>query len=116
LRAARGQQQVDQHRLINTFFDKGRVNDSPYQSQTVDFTPGKSFGEMAKIFLGLALGLAAMTLLSPLGMAWWVRNRGGFGGKASAALRSAYPIILGLGGWLLGTLIVLDNPRCSDRR
>ena len=54
-------------RLINTFFDKGRVSDSPYQSQTVDFTPGKSFGEMAKIFLGLALGLAAMTLLSLLG-------------------------------------------------
>ena len=40
-------------------------------------------------------------------MAWWVHKRGHFGSKASAVLRSAYPIILGLGGWLLGALIVL---------
>jgi hypothetical protein len=40
-------------------------------------------------------------------MAWWVHKRGGFGTKASAVLRSLYPIIIGLGGWLLGTLIVL---------
>ncbi len=40
-------------------------------------------------------------------MAWRVHKRGHFGSKASAALRSAYPIILGLGGWLLGALIVL---------
>ena len=34
-------------------------------------------------------------------------KRGGFCTKASTVLRSLYPIILGLGGWLLGTLIVL---------
>ena len=96
-------------RLINTFFDTGKVDDSLYHVQSIDFTPAQSFGEMAKIFLGFALALAAVTVLSLLGMAWWVRKRGGFGGKASAALRSAYPIILGLGGWLLGTLIVIST-------
>jgi hypothetical protein len=40
-------------------------------------------------------------------MAWWVHKRDRFGGKASAVLRSAYPIILGVGGWLLGALVML---------
>ena len=51
-------------RLINTFFDTGKVDDSLYQPETVDFTPAHSFGEMAKIFLGLALALATVTVLS----------------------------------------------------
>jgi pimeloyl-ACP methyl ester carboxylesterase len=94
-------------RLINTFFETGKVDDSLYSPQSVDFTPAKRFGDMAKIFLGLALALAAVTVLSLLWMVWWVHKRGSFGGKASAVLRSAYPIILGVGGWLLGALIVL---------
>ena len=48
-----------------------------------------------------------MTVLSLVWMAWWVHKLGRFGGNASAVLRSAYPIILGVGGWLLGALIVL---------
>jgi hypothetical protein len=48
-----------------------------------------------------------LTVFSLLGMARWVHKRGGFCTKASTVLRSLYPIILGLGGWLLGTLIVL---------
>jgi pimeloyl-ACP methyl ester carboxylesterase len=94
-------------RLINTFFDTGRVDDSLYQPRTIDFTPANSFGKIAKVFLGLALALATLAVLSLLWMAWWVHKRGGFGTKASAVLRSLYPIIIGLGGWLLGTLIVL---------
>ena len=96
-------------RLINTFFDTGKVDTSLYQTQTVDFTSASSFGTMAKVFLGLALALAALTVLSLVWMAWWVHKRGRFGTKASAALRSLYPIILGLGGFLLGTLIVLTT-------
>jgi pimeloyl-ACP methyl ester carboxylesterase len=96
-------------RLINTFFDTGNVDDSLYQTQSVDFTTASSFGTMAKVFLGLALALATLTVLSLLSMAWWVRKRGHFATKASAALRSVYPIILGLGGFLLGTLIVLTT-------
>jgi pimeloyl-ACP methyl ester carboxylesterase len=94
-------------RLINTFFDTGQVDDSLYQPQTVDFTPANSFGKIAKLFLGLALALATLTVLSLLWMAWWVHKRGGFDIKSSAVLRSLYSIIIGLGGWLLGTLIVL---------
>jgi pimeloyl-ACP methyl ester carboxylesterase len=94
-------------RLINTFFDTGKVDDSLYHPQSLDFTPATSFGEMAKIFLALALGLSILTVLSLILMARRVHKRGHFGSKASAVLRSAYPIVLGLGGWLLGALIVL---------
>jgi len=102
-----GVQPAASSRLINTFFDTGKVDDSLYQPQTLDFTTANSFGKIAKVFLGLALALATVTVLTLLWMTWWVRKRGGFGRKASAVLRSAYPIILGLGGWFLGALIVL---------
>jgi pimeloyl-ACP methyl ester carboxylesterase len=94
-------------RLINTFFDTGKVDASLYRPQSVDFTSDNSFGDIAKVFVALALALAAVTVASLVWMAWWVHKRGGFGRNASAVLRSAYSIILGLGGWLLGTLIVL---------
>ena len=42
-------------------------------------------------------------------MAGRVRRRGGFGRKASAVLRSVYPIVLGLGGWFAGVLIVITT-------
>jgi pimeloyl-ACP methyl ester carboxylesterase len=94
-------------RLLNTFFDSGKVHDSLYHPETVDFASATNFGEIAKIFLGLALALSILTALSLLWMARRVHKRGRFGRKASVALRSAYPIILGLGGWLLGSLIAL---------
>jgi pimeloyl-ACP methyl ester carboxylesterase len=96
-------------RLINTFFDSGKVDASLYQPETVDFTPEHSFGEIAKVFLSLAVALATLTVLSLLWMAWWVRKRGRFGTKASTVLRSLYPIVLGVGGLLLGTLMVLTT-------
>jgi hypothetical protein len=36
-----------------------------------------------------------------------VHKRGRLGRKAGAMLRSLYPIVLGLGGWFLGALIVI---------
>ena len=36
-----------------------------------------------------------------------MRRRGRFGRKASVALRSVYPVVLGLGGWFLGVLVAL---------
>jgi hypothetical protein len=83
-------------RLTNTFFDSGKVDDSLYHPETVDFTPAWTFGDVAKVFVALAL--AAVTVLSLVWMAWWVHKRGRFGGDAIAVLRSAYPIILGMGG------------------
>ena len=53
------------------------------------------------------LGLAALTVLSLLWMPLRLRRRGAFGRKASGALRSLYALLLGLGGWFVGVLIVL---------
>jgi pimeloyl-ACP methyl ester carboxylesterase len=96
-------------RLINTFLDSGRVDKSGYTRASVDFTPAFSHGAVAKIVLGVMLGLAALVVLTLLWMGLRVRRRGAFGRKASATLRSLYPVVLGLGGWLLGVLIVITT-------
>jgi hypothetical protein len=64
-------------------------------------------GAIATIVLGVMLGLAALTIVSLLWIGLRVRRRGAVGPKASATLRTLYPILLGLGGWFLGVLIVL---------
>jgi pimeloyl-ACP methyl ester carboxylesterase len=97
------------NRLINTFLDTGRVDRSLYRQTSVDFTPAMSPGAIATIVLGVMLGLAALTVLSLLWMPLRVRSRGAFEPKASATLRGLYPIVLGLGGWLLGALIVMST-------
>src|SRR4029453_1602611 len=96
-------------RLINTFFDSGQVDDSLYVPASVDFTPAMTFGALAKTALGVMLALAALTVLSLLVMARRVRTRGRIGPKSGAVLRSVYPLVLGLGGWCLGALIVLTT-------
>jgi hypothetical protein len=90
--------------LINTYFDSGRVDTSLYTRTAVDFTPSMSQASIAKIVLGAMLGLGALTVLSLL---WLLLRRRPFGRKASAALRSVYALLLGLGGWFVGVLIVL---------
>jgi pimeloyl-ACP methyl ester carboxylesterase len=96
-------------RLINTFFDSGRVDRSLYTRTPVDFTPAFSHGAIATIVLGVMLGWAALMVLSLAWMALRVRRRGAFGRKSGAALRSVYAIVLGLGGWFLGVLVVLTT-------
>jgi pimeloyl-ACP methyl ester carboxylesterase len=94
-------------RLVNTFLESGRVDTSLYTPNRVDFTPTVGQGGIAKIVLGVLLGLAALTVLSLLWMPLRVRRHGAFGWKASGTLRSLYALVLGLGGWFLGVLIVL---------
>jgi pimeloyl-ACP methyl ester carboxylesterase len=94
-------------RLINTFFDSGAVDDSLYTPQAVNFTPDTTLGAVAKAILGALVVLAALMVLSLLAMARRVRRRGSFGPVAGALLRSVHPILVGLGGWSLGVLIVL---------
>lgn len=94
-------------RLINTFLDSGRVDDSLYKPQSVDFTPGVTQTTFAKLVVGLMVGFALVAVLSLVWMALRVRRRGGYGRRASAVLRSVFPIVIGLGGWFLGALIVL---------
>jgi pimeloyl-ACP methyl ester carboxylesterase len=96
-------------RLLTTFFDSGKVDDSLYTHRTMDFTSRVTLTALAKGIVGVMIGFAVLAVLSLLLMAHRVRRRGGFGRKASVALRSAYPLILGLGGWFLGVLVVLTT-------
>jgi pimeloyl-ACP methyl ester carboxylesterase len=96
-------------RLINTFFDSGRVDDSLYKPASVDFTPAVTLTVLAKGVAGAMVGLALVTLLSLLWLPRRVHKRARFGRTASATLRSLYPIVLGLGGWFLGALIVITT-------
>jgi uncharacterized membrane protein YdfJ with MMPL/SSD domain/pimeloyl-ACP methyl ester carboxylesterase len=97
-------------RLINAYLDRGTVDESLYKPQRVDFTPEVTLTALAKGIAGTMVGLALLVVLSLL---WWmprrVHKRGQFGRKASATLRSLYPIVLGLGGWFLGVLIVVTT-------
>jgi hypothetical protein len=94
-------------RLVGAFFDGGRVDTSLYTPASVDFTPGFSQGSIAKIVLAVMLGFAALTVLSLLWIPLRVGRRGEFGRKARVLLRSVYPVVLGLGGWFLGALVVM---------
>jgi pimeloyl-ACP methyl ester carboxylesterase len=94
-------------RLIETFLDSGRVDTSLYTKNGVDFTPGVSNGAIAKIMLGVMLGLAVLTVLTLVWMPLRVRRHGAYGRKASTALRSLHALLLGLGGWFAVVLIAL---------
>jgi pimeloyl-ACP methyl ester carboxylesterase len=93
-------------RLINTFLDSGRVDDSLYTPTKVDFTPEETQTVIGKGIAGTMLGLPVVVILSLL-LTWGrVRSRGRLGRKAGATLRSLYTVVLGLGGWFAGVLIV----------
>jgi pimeloyl-ACP methyl ester carboxylesterase len=96
-------------RLVNTYFDSGRVDTSLYEPGKIDFAPPFTFAMLAKIVAGSLVGLAIVTVVSLLWMARRVHKRGGYGRKASAVLRSLNPVVLGLGGWCLVALVVLTT-------
>jgi pimeloyl-ACP methyl ester carboxylesterase len=94
-------------RLLNTFLDSGKVDASFYTRNKIDFSPSFSQGAIAKIVLGVLLGLAALTVLSLLWMSVRLCRRASFGRKGSAAVRSLYAALVGIGGWCIGALVVL---------
>ena len=69
-------------RLINTFLDSGRVDDSLYKPQNVDFKPEFSAAAIAKGIAGTMVGLALLVVLSLLWMPRRVHKRGHFGRKS----------------------------------
>jgi hypothetical protein len=94
---------------VNTFLDSGKVDRSLYTHRTIRFTPDVAQTAIAKGILGTMLGLGIITLLGLLWLPRRVRRKGGFGRKASAVLRSLFSLVLGLGGWFAGALIVLTT-------
>jgi hypothetical protein len=92
--------------LINTYLASGRVDTSLYRPQKVDFTPEVSDAALGKGFAGTMLALGVLTVLSLLWMWRRVHKRGRLGRKTSVVLRSLFPVLLGLGGWLAALLIV----------
>jgi pimeloyl-ACP methyl ester carboxylesterase len=96
-------------RLVNTFFATGQVDDSLYEPERVDFTPEVTQTALGKGIGGAMVGFALLVVLSLLWMPLRLRRRGRFGRKTSATLRSLYPIVLGLGGWFAGVLLVITT-------
>jgi pimeloyl-ACP methyl ester carboxylesterase len=93
--------------LINHYLDTGRVDASRYVPQKIDFTPGLKQTTLAREVLGAMAGLALVTLLSLAWMAVRVRTRGRLGRRARVVVRSAWAVVLGLGGWFAGALVAL---------
>ena len=101
-RAARSGQPADRHLLRHRQDRRLAV-----QERQVDFTPAVSFAMVAKIVAGSMLGLAIVAVVSLLWMARRAHKRVAFGRARSAVMRSLYPVVLGLGGWCAGALLVM---------
>jgi hypothetical protein len=96
-------------RLINTFFATGEVDASRFKPVIVGFTPEVTNTLMAKRIAGAGIGIALVAVLSLVWLSLRVHRRGGFGRKTSALLRSLYAVVLGVGGWFAGALIVMTT-------
>jgi hypothetical protein len=94
--------------LLTTFYATGRVDTSGYTPNVVSFTSvGNSQAAIAKDILGFMFGFALLAVIWLVVLAIRIRRRGGTGRKTGAWIRSAGPIVFGLGGWFLGELLVL---------
>src|ERR1039457_128437 len=93
--------------LLTTFYATGQVDTSRYTPNVVSFTTSQSQTAMAKDILGFMIGFALLAVIWLVVLAIRIRRRGGTGRKTGAWIRSAGPIVVGLGGWLLGALLVL---------
>ena len=92
--------------LLTTFFNTGRVDTSAYTTHVVSFAT-KTQPKIAKDILWAMIGFALLAVIWLVGLAIRIRRRGGTGRKTGAWIRSAGPVVFGLGGWFLGALVVL---------
>ncbi|HET8557885.1 MAG TPA: alpha/beta fold hydrolase [Gaiellaceae bacterium] len=92
-------------RLLNAYFDTGKVDTSLYTPAKVDFTPNVSHTALGKGFAGALYGAPLVVLLSLLLVWRRARKRGRIGRNASVVLRSLLALVLGLGGWFAGILV-----------
>ena len=93
--------------LLTTFYATGQVDTSRYTPNVVSFTTSQSQAAIAKDILGFMVGFALLAVIWLVVLAIRIRRRGGTGRKTGAWIRSAGPIVFGLGGWFLGALLVL---------
>jgi pimeloyl-ACP methyl ester carboxylesterase len=93
--------------LLTTFYATGQVDTSRYTPNVVSFTTPQSQTSIAKDILGALIGFALLAMIWLAVLALRIRRRGGTGRKTGAWIRSAGPIVFGLGGWFLGALLVL---------
>ena len=93
--------------LLTTFYATGQVDTSRYTPNVVSFTTSQSQAAIAKDILGFMIGFALLAVIWLVVLAIRIRRRGGTGRKTGAWIRSAGPIVFGLGGWFLGELLVL---------
>jgi pimeloyl-ACP methyl ester carboxylesterase len=92
--------------LLTTFFNTGRVDTSRYTANVVTFAT-KTQPKIAKDIFWAMVGFAALAVLWLLWVALRVRRHGAAGAKTSIATRTIVMLVLGLGGWLGGALVVL---------
>ncbi|HEV3281361.1 MAG TPA: alpha/beta hydrolase, partial [Acidimicrobiales bacterium] len=93
--------------LLTTFYATGQVDTSRYTPNVVSFATPSSQAAIAKDILGFMIGFALLAVIWLVVLAIRIRRRGGTGRKTGAWIRSAGPIVFGLGGWFLGELLVL---------
>ncbi|MGH9299292.1 MAG: hypothetical protein ACRDZT_05200, partial [Acidimicrobiales bacterium] len=93
--------------LLTTFYASGKVDTSGYTPNVVSFTTSQTQTGIAKDILATMVGFALLAVIWLVVLAIRIRRRGGTGRKTGAWIRSAGPIVFGLGGWFLGALLVL---------
>ncbi len=94
--------------LLTTFYATGQVDTSRYTPNVVSFNSvDNPQTAIAKDILGFMVGVALLAVIWLVVLAIRIRRRGGTGRKTGAWIRSAGPIVFGLGGWFLGELLVL---------
>src|SRR5450755_3486123 len=93
--------------LLTTFYATGQVDTSRYTPNVVSFATPQSQAAIAKDILAFMIGFALLAVIWLVVLAIRIRRRGGTGRKTGAWIRSAGPIVFGLGGWFLGELLVL---------
>src|SRR5450755_2985701 len=85
--------------LLTTFYATGQVDTSHYTQHEVSFTTPSTQAGIAKDILAFMIGFALLAVIWLVVLAIRIRRRGGTGRKTGAWIRSAGPIVFGLGGW-----------------
>jgi pimeloyl-ACP methyl ester carboxylesterase len=93
--------------LLTKFYATGQVDTSRYTPNLVSFATSPLQTGIAKDLLGAMVGFALLAVIWLVVLAIRIRRRGGTGRKTGAWIRSAGPIVFGLGGWFLGALLLL---------